>query len=297
MQENDPNLLMKSISVDEEDMLLIPSEDKPVRRYLLCPAVLTILQLKKFIANKYGEFESFSDFKIEIYYAGQKLKEDFTLMEVAYIYTWGANDPMRFCYCFVRKRSNTQLKAIENSIVEESSSSTPSSSSHSASLSASNSTSKSTNQSKHTKISTFDSSANKNVIARSSFSIDDIDKVKTLDEHKSGMDHQPKISVDNDDQKNKCSTNAISKISVHNKSSSTSSTSSSSTSSSSPNAVIVHREYDNYQSGEIAKKRIKLMDDSVEFSHNGTQTFSLMSTTTTTVRITNTPTTSQAGYN
>ncbi|OTF80532.1 hypothetical protein BLA29_013922, partial [Euroglyphus maynei] len=71
--------------------------DKPVRRYLLCPAALTILQLKKLIANKYSSFDWFHEFKVEIYYSGQLLKDDYTLMEVAYIYTWGAVIVEFFC--------------------------------------------------------------------------------------------------------------------------------------------------------------------------------------------------------
>ncbi|ESO82105.1 hypothetical protein LOTGIDRAFT_135291 [Lottia gigantea] len=55
------------------------------RRYLLCPAAVNMSHLKRFIRNKF----SLSDrYQIDIYHTNQPLSDHFTLIDVAYIYSW-----------------------------------------------------------------------------------------------------------------------------------------------------------------------------------------------------------------
>jgi len=55
------------------------------RRYLLCPSSLPIALLKKFILTKY---DLTPNYKVDIMYQDNLLDEDFTLMDVAFIYSY-----------------------------------------------------------------------------------------------------------------------------------------------------------------------------------------------------------------
>ncbi|XP_076284860.1 uncharacterized protein LOC143211257 [Lasioglossum baleicum] len=66
------------------------------RRYLQCPALVTIAHLKKFLALKYSV--DMTRYAIEICHRRAPLPEHWTLMDVAYIYAWKRNAPMRFFY-------------------------------------------------------------------------------------------------------------------------------------------------------------------------------------------------------
>lgn len=66
------------------------------RRYLQCPAVVNISHLKKFICMKY-DIDS-TQFSIDILYKRVPLPDYYTLMDIAYIYNWKRNEPMRFFY-------------------------------------------------------------------------------------------------------------------------------------------------------------------------------------------------------
>ncbi|KAM3959060.1 uncharacterized protein ACR2FA_006900 [Aphomia sociella] len=66
------------------------------RRYLQCPAVVNISHLKKFLSNKF-DIDS-SQFAIDILYKRVPLPDYYTLMDIAYIYNWKRNEPMRFFY-------------------------------------------------------------------------------------------------------------------------------------------------------------------------------------------------------
>lgn len=56
------------------------------RRYLQCPALVTIAHLKKFLASKYNV--DMTRYTIEICHRRAPLPEHWTLMDVAYIYAW-----------------------------------------------------------------------------------------------------------------------------------------------------------------------------------------------------------------
>ncbi|XP_032683107.1 mucin-5AC-like isoform X2 [Odontomachus brunneus] len=66
------------------------------RRYLQCPALVTIAHLKKFLALKYSV--DMTRYTIEICHRRAPLPEHWTLMDVAYIYAWKRIAPMRFFY-------------------------------------------------------------------------------------------------------------------------------------------------------------------------------------------------------
>lgn len=56
------------------------------RRYLLCKAGMKVLHLIKFIRYKY---DLDAKIKVDFFYKQELLREDLTIMDLAYIYTWG----------------------------------------------------------------------------------------------------------------------------------------------------------------------------------------------------------------
>lgn len=68
----------------------------PTRRFLQCPAVVNICHLKKFLSMKYDV--DVSNFFVDILYKRVPLPDYYTLMDIAYIYNWKRNEPMRFFY-------------------------------------------------------------------------------------------------------------------------------------------------------------------------------------------------------
>ncbi|KFR13371.1 Polycomb complex protein BMI-1, partial [Opisthocomus hoazin] len=67
------------------------------KRYLRCPAAMTVMHLRKF--KEFGGFFSFFFFKsIDVMYEEEPLKDYYTLMDIAYIYTWRRNGPLPLKY-------------------------------------------------------------------------------------------------------------------------------------------------------------------------------------------------------
>ncbi|TMW45691.1 hypothetical protein DOY81_009230, partial [Sarcophaga bullata] len=84
-------------------------------RYLKCPAMCTVAHLKKFV---FGKFEINSNrFTIDIMYKVKTivLLDHYTLMDVAYIYTWKRDAPMRFY--FRVKQSLKPLIRVKKNLV------------------------------------------------------------------------------------------------------------------------------------------------------------------------------------
>ncbi|XP_046387465.1 polycomb group protein Psc-like [Ischnura elegans] len=65
------------------------------RRYFRCPAAVTVSHLKKLLRSKYGIS---ADHRVDIMYTEELLKEEYSLMDVAYIYSWKRKGVMRFTY-------------------------------------------------------------------------------------------------------------------------------------------------------------------------------------------------------
>ncbi|KAF5893963.1 protein AF-10 isoform X4, partial [Clarias magur] len=55
------------------------------KRYLQCPAAMTVMHLRKFLRSK---MDIPCTFQIEVMYEDEPLKDYYTLMDIAYIYTW-----------------------------------------------------------------------------------------------------------------------------------------------------------------------------------------------------------------
>uniref|UniRef100_A0A6I8SCM1 BMI1 proto-oncogene, polycomb ring finger n=1 Tax=Xenopus tropicalis TaxID=8364 RepID=A0A6I8SCM1_XENTR len=85
----------KRIITDDEiinPMWPLTANDK---RYLRCPAALTVMHLRKFLRSK---MDIPSNFQIDVMYEEEPLKDYYTLMDIAYIYTWRRNGPLPLKY-------------------------------------------------------------------------------------------------------------------------------------------------------------------------------------------------------
>lgn len=75
-----------------------PTSDKeefPTRRFLQCPAAVTVAHLQKLIRAKYGLS---AEHRVDIMHMDDPLNEEFTLMDVAYIYRWRRKGPLHLYY-------------------------------------------------------------------------------------------------------------------------------------------------------------------------------------------------------
>ncbi|KAK1790992.1 hypothetical protein P4O66_014065, partial [Electrophorus voltai] len=61
------------------------TKEANVKRYLQCPAAMTVMHLRKFLRSK---MDIPCTFQIEVMYEDEPLKDYYTLMDIAYIYTW-----------------------------------------------------------------------------------------------------------------------------------------------------------------------------------------------------------------
>lgn len=82
-------------STDKEKDKEKPKEEVNDRRYLRCPAAMTVMHLRKFLRSK---MDIPNSFQIDIMYEEEPLKDYYTLMDIAYIYTWRRNGPLPLKY-------------------------------------------------------------------------------------------------------------------------------------------------------------------------------------------------------
>ncbi|XP_062400300.1 polycomb group RING finger protein 2-like isoform X1 [Sardina pilchardus] len=81
------------------------------KRFLRCPAAMTVTHLVKFLRSK---MDIPSTYRIEVLYEDELLKDYYTLMDIAYIYTWRQNGPLPLQYrvqptCKRRRPSSTTV--------------------------------------------------------------------------------------------------------------------------------------------------------------------------------------------
>lgn len=84
-------------------------------RYLLCPAAFTVAHVKKFLRMK---FELGPHYEIHIFHSDEPLKDTYTLIDIAYIYTWRRNAPLRLFYS-VFENDNKRPKMSNSESVPE----------------------------------------------------------------------------------------------------------------------------------------------------------------------------------
>ncbi|KAM4794299.1 uncharacterized protein ACIQIH_018100 [Cyanocitta cristata] len=87
----DQNRLERKGNKDKEKS----KEEVNDKRYLRCPAAMTVMHLRKFLRSK---MDIPNTFQIDVMYEEEPLKDYYTLMDIAYIYTWRRNGPLPLKY-------------------------------------------------------------------------------------------------------------------------------------------------------------------------------------------------------
>lgn len=60
----------------------------PQVRYIQAPAAFKVIHLKKFLSSKYDLSNVKKSMNIDIIYEGDVLPDDFSLLDIAYAYSW-----------------------------------------------------------------------------------------------------------------------------------------------------------------------------------------------------------------
>lgn len=68
---------------------------KSTKRFLRCPAAVTVGLLKRLIRGKYGLD---SDHSVDVLYGDSVLCDEYSLVDLAYIYNWRRKGPMKLGY-------------------------------------------------------------------------------------------------------------------------------------------------------------------------------------------------------
>ncbi|KAF2882009.1 hypothetical protein ILUMI_24157 [Ignelater luminosus] len=71
-------------------------ENSVIKRFLQCAGMCRVDVLKKFIRNKYNV--DTNQYYIDILYKRVPLPDHYTLIDIAYIYSWKRNEPMKFFF-------------------------------------------------------------------------------------------------------------------------------------------------------------------------------------------------------
>lgn len=79
------------------------------KRYLQCPAAMTVMHLRKFLRSK---MDIPNTYQVDVMYEDEPLKDYYTLMDIAYIYTWRRNGPLPLKY---RVRPNCKKMKVSHS--------------------------------------------------------------------------------------------------------------------------------------------------------------------------------------
>lgn len=97
----DDEIISLSIEFFDPSRMGVGAEGKQVKeqlankRYLQCPAAMTVMHLRKFLRSK---MDIPSTYQVDVMYEDEPLKDYYTLMDIAYIYTWRRNGPLPLKY-------------------------------------------------------------------------------------------------------------------------------------------------------------------------------------------------------
>ncbi|KAL3832222.1 hypothetical protein ACJMK2_023882 [Sinanodonta woodiana] len=83
------------------------------RRYLLCPGSITVGHLKKFLRMKYNLCDRF---QIDVFHTDEALSDTYTLIDIAYIYLWRRQGPLRLYYTVYRNPAK-RFKTEEGTVI------------------------------------------------------------------------------------------------------------------------------------------------------------------------------------
>ncbi|RWS29531.1 hypothetical protein B4U80_01725 [Leptotrombidium deliense] len=85
------------------------SEVHNQRRYLQCQGGMRVYHLKKWLRSKY---ELAANYEVEVLYKHDPLSDDYTMMDLAYIYSWRRNGPLSLYYKITDLSKSTMRRKI-----------------------------------------------------------------------------------------------------------------------------------------------------------------------------------------
>lgn len=86
------------------------------RRYLRCPGAIRVAHIKKFLQAKYNLLPRHD---IDVMYMHDYLRDEYTLIDLAYIYSWRRNAPLRLFYKISEIALKISSKTKESLIAKE----------------------------------------------------------------------------------------------------------------------------------------------------------------------------------
>ncbi|XP_060589945.1 nipped-B-like protein isoform X2 [Ruditapes philippinarum] len=86
------------------------------RRYLSCPGNFTVGHLKKFIKMKFNLCDRF---QIDFYHTDETLHDHYTLVDIAYIYSWRRKGPLRLYYAVYTNQAKRFKADVEDTVPME----------------------------------------------------------------------------------------------------------------------------------------------------------------------------------
>uniref|UniRef100_A0A3Q0QUH6 Bmi1 polycomb ring finger oncogene 1a n=1 Tax=Amphilophus citrinellus TaxID=61819 RepID=A0A3Q0QUH6_AMPCI len=95
--------------ITDDEIISLSIEFFDQSRYLQCPAAMTVMHLRKFLRSK---MDIPNTYQVEVMYEDEPLKDYYTLMDIAYIYTWRRNGPLPLKY---RVRPNCKKMKVGHS--------------------------------------------------------------------------------------------------------------------------------------------------------------------------------------
>ena len=86
--------------------IFTPIDSQLFKTYLRCPGKLSVAQLKKFITAKFNMCRNDT---IHLFYLNESLKDEYSLIDVAYIYDWRGVEHMQLFFVIERDLSTTSV--------------------------------------------------------------------------------------------------------------------------------------------------------------------------------------------
>ncbi|CAI6362143.1 unnamed protein product [Macrosiphum euphorbiae] len=86
------------------------------KKFLKCPAAVTVEHLKKFIILKYNLTEQH---QVDIFHASENLSDDLSLIDIAYCFEWKQTSPMELCFQILEKSTIAVPMTEEVELVED----------------------------------------------------------------------------------------------------------------------------------------------------------------------------------
>lgn len=106
---------------DTKDTIILGTSTTPIkiqpRRYLRCPAAVTVFHLQKLIRAKYGLSDAH---RVDVMYKEESLVGNYTLMDVMYIYHWRRKVPLHLSYRIFESSPKRLKLADDNTAFKES---------------------------------------------------------------------------------------------------------------------------------------------------------------------------------